>query len=973
MDDMYDQPAKMEQDENATDEESSMSTEDVNDIEDADDDEEEQQQQEQEEEKEDNDNDSHNDENDVNEPSTSKGRKKRKIDDSPKRKRQSIMPDYFIKIPSSKMPENPGTVKAPTGGFEKIDEGKEKLDMSFYKLRWFSFKNYQDRNVKEVIEENFKRKDSELSFKWGDTGDKYSGFHIFYYQRKVCKTTAKKMPGVEPEKNINHEDLIFFFKADIKNPEYAFCLCSGRSYMLLEGHTESKFSKTMAKHFMDGNCLISKEVVCIAGPSISEHQTFSREAVLLIRGNYEKIITGLTAQIREETELAKIICEGKSVSMTLGQTKLKINKTLNLETFAKVLNLFINAYEHQDDFTTDPVMVAALDYTQYIGDPVKKKELDENLRKDALTDTGHTDVYLSNRKVEDWAHSSDIRLMCGKKQIQQWTSPPTFETMRKACDLSDAKAQIVFIAKDKSAVKGNLQDFLHGTCTCSIKDKKKQYHKVAGKWFWLSTKYRNQLANRMAIFLESNLIKQGEIGHLPLPWKPRSPPEIATTLEFLSQITRDRLLDWLKNKKVAYLGEDKISCLTSLNCKFIKSTSAFTDLKKILSPPTNKDNKTDKIARQQSPPTNKDEKLNVLQGLEHAMMVSAETEKPLSDCIKSCPIKEEIKKVLEEKQKEIITILQKKREVIGSKEEVVNPNVTEDLSKSILKDFFNNTVNCTPDVIGKELLCYLRTSCKNIEEGDYNETYQSIPTKDDESFYMLGDRVQGAMLPELFDVLYYKSKIAEESAKLYLYHIKEGFGPTTRVACSQIRVSANLLWNDLMDSSCTLPNVMKYREFALGYERDDICRIMLKRAMKNMTEDRFKSLFREVSEIVYVYAFMDAKKKDDYLYRVTGTRKLKVESEELDKLKMEGYVDKDGSLTDSAFLTTKESFMKQMKGELKAIRLTDIYSQMYEQTNQNPSTIALIELITLAEEFTKFQCPARRLSLKVCQISTCNT
>ncbi|XP_021375454.1 uncharacterized protein LOC110464527 isoform X2 [Mizuhopecten yessoensis] len=923
----------MEKDVNVNDEESSMSTHD-------DDDEKEEQEEEEEEE---DDNDSDNDENDVSEPSISKGRRKRKNDAEPKR--LSATRSTLDRSASS------DTGEAPTDGVEKTGKGKEKLDMSFYKLRWFTFRDYKVKNVNEVIKDNFNNK---LSLKWTGAGDAYGGFHIRLYRRKTCGPSAKILPSVETEINIKHNDLMFYFTTDI-NPTHAFCLCSGHSYTLLNGHTESKFNKTMAKHFMDGNCITSKKAVCIAGPSISEQLTFSPEAVLLISGNYEKIITGLTARIREGTKLAKIICNGKSVLMTLGLKKLQIHKTLDLETFSHVFNLFIEADTNPSLFPFDPILVAALDHAEYIGNPVQIKKLEDKLMEDAQNQNEYKRVYLSHRKVDDWAHSSEIELMHGKNTIERFTSAPTLDAMRENWEHPFDQIKIAFTAKDKTKVKGKLKQFLHGRTMCD----KTQYHKVAGKWYWLSAQYHGLLTNRMSIFLKSHLIKHDETGYLPLPWKPQSLPKISTTFEFLSQITREQLFPLLK-KKVKYLDQDEKSCLRGLNCKFIKSNrnGVFAELKTCLSQPLHKPNTV----------------LRMMSGLEHAMMVSAKEGQPLGDCIESCSIEKTEKGVLKNKQKEIVAILQKERKVIVSNE-VVSPNVPEELSNHIFEHLPNGikTTKCTTEVIGKEVLCYLRTSCKQIEEDDYNETYQSIPEKDDGSFYMLGDRVQGKRLPELFDVLYYK---AEEPAKLYLYHVKKGFGQMTRDACSQIRVSANLLWHDLMDSSSTLPNVMKYRKLALEYKDDGICRIMLKRAMEDMPIDEFKSMFREVSEIVYVYAFMDKEKEDGYLDNVSSMKKLTEESvgvKEFNELKKEGYVDRDGTLTDSVFLTTKESFMKQMKGKLPGKRLQEIYNKMSEQTEQIPSTIAQVELTTLAEEFTKFQCSARRFSLKVCQISTCNT
>ncbi|XP_033737743.1 uncharacterized protein LOC117325546 [Pecten maximus] len=913
------------------------------------------------------------------EMSTSSDENTEADESDPPIKRQTKMTDFIELHRSSKQSSSYSDMtETPTGADESVSEVK----MSFYKLRWYTLKDHKIKDVRMVIESNFEPQKSgkmELAYE-----KQINDFHVVAYQRETKRPARKLLPSAKQKKNITHACLIFFFTEAI-NPKHAFCLCSGHSHSLLKGHIESSFVKLIAVHFMDGMDIHDEKCVCIAGPNIEEERTFSREMKHTLCNDLERITIGLTAQIREGTELAVLVCDGQSVSMKFGLQHLKINKMLSLDTFSKVFKLFIEVCQNRDSFSKDKLLERTLNQKQYIGIPDKIRELEKQLMKNVCEDNGQLNAYLSYKYVRDWVNSSDIELKRGEEILHRWTSAPTFSDVNTKCRLSDDKIRIAFTNNEQTKVEGKLEVFIHG----STEHENEKYYKVAGKWYLLSSRYRSLLMTEMASFLETSLIQEEETGYLPLTWNPRSSPGIPTMFRFLSNLKPDQLSKLLRDQEVHYVSQDGKSCLRNLNCKFIESTRVFNDIKQCLQTPKTKRTKKETKEglmpnKKRADKEDKKERLNVLKmisGLEHAMMVSEENDRPIRDCIQSCSLNKEGKENLKDYIEEIIGILQKPRFVINSDDKVEHPNVTIHLSQTVC-DLINSdqTMNCTPEIVGEELTCYLRSSCEKIAEADYNETYQSIPAKDDLQFYMVGDRVQAPKsLPELFDVLYYKGKDSEEHAKLYLYHVKEGFGQETRAACSQIRVSANQLWNDLMDSKNTLPAVKKLRELAVGYKGDEIARIMLKNAVQYMTEDSFKEMFKKAKEIVYVYAFMDTGKKDNFLNKLPGMvkdiKEIISTPEMLRELENKNYVHKDGTLEDEFFLDTLETFIKRMNADKKfrSQHLKNLHKQIKGQLQLTPSLIAQIELTSLAKEFARFQCSARRFSLKVCQISTCYT
>ena len=142
---------------------------------------------------------------------------------------------------------------------------------------------------------------------------------------------------------------------------------------------------------------------------------------------------------------------------------------------------------------------------------------------------------------------------------------------------------------------------------------------------------------------------------------------------------------------------------------------------------------------------------------------------------------------------------------------------------------------------------------EEMTETEYNRLY----CKYDDHY--VGDRIITSYI-ELFDIM----KV--EDNRIYLYHVKEGFGAITRVACSQIRNSASAISESRHGGGKTnyittfYNNVTTYNANVTNYTKapktkeDEKFRMTEKQKLEKVKADEFMKWFQE-KEIVFVYAF----------------------------------------------------------------------------------------------------------------------
>ena len=126
----------------------------------------------------------------------------------------------------------------------------------------------------------------------------------------------------------------------------------------------------------------------------------------------------------------------------------------------------------------------------------------------------------------------------------------------------------------------------------------------------------------------------------------------------------------------------------------------------------------------------------------------------------------------------------------------------------------------------------------DVGEGAYNDSY-----KKEVNFYV-GDKIMPRGI-ELCDIM----KVLEN--EIHLYHVKEGFGQSTRDACSQIRNSASQVYAARQGDG----NYLKeYYKAVTGYNNEEEYRKIFRTRLLDIGESKFLNWF-STKKIVFVYAF----------------------------------------------------------------------------------------------------------------------
>ncbi|MBF5059455.1 hypothetical protein [Candidatus Neptunochlamydia vexilliferae] len=275
-------------------------------------------------------------------------------------------------------------------------------------------------------------------------------------------------------------------------------------------------------------------------------------------------------------------------------------------------------------------------------------------------------------------------------------------------------------------------------------------------------------------------------------------------------------------------------------------------------------------------------------------------------------------------------------------------------------------------------------------EGPYNETYLYDQMNDGDLYgpeegWIPGDRIDHtARKIEIFDIVRY----TQDSC--FLFHVKEGFGGTTRVACSQIRNSAKQFqqfrnaiasstvvqefWNEVISS-----NEKGYRE-------------KLKKQLLGLGKNKasaykaFQDIFTR-RNFVFVYAFLDSEAREERLLENENNYFKRVKflekdfndpsclnfrnkanikpSQILELLEKEKYL-LDGCATDKFLVCPEKNFSLPVQLG-KTTQIPAIYRKMRQKLapflSQFDSTIAKVELYSLRKELENMG-----FGFKICQI-----
>jgi ubiquitin C-terminal hydrolase len=282
-----------------------------------------------------------------------------------------------------------------------------------------------------------------------------------------------------------------------------------------------------------------------------------------------------------------------------------------------------------------------------------------------------------------------------------------------------------------------------------------------------------------------------------------------------------------------------------------------------------------------------------------------------------------------------------------------------------------------PDLeASEEILNYLKEHHRNYrllaQEEGYNRSYLS------ENSYLVCDQVYAGKKEqvELFDILYFG-----QPGKVYLYHVKEGFGQKTREACAQIRVAAVNIQNALNSGNFDILRKIHDEATKEGVKTPFRKNLKKKFEMLPLPEkegtpasEAFIQLFPENrKKICFVYAFVDSadhherllQEEVDPSYEFSLTD-FTIECDEkvalqiFESLQQTKLLDEHGRLTSAFMKMTKEKFYQQMAF---LHNFAAVYKVLLKKTSQFDSIGAKVELM-----HTKDFLQGLGFGFKICQI-----
>lgn len=271
-----------------------------------------------------------------------------------------------------------------------------------------------------------------------------------------------------------------------------------------------------------------------------------------------------------------------------------------------------------------------------------------------------------------------------------------------------------------------------------------------------------------------------------------------------------------------------------------------------------------------------------------------------------------------------------------------------------------------------------------MNEGPYNEMYLYDQRNDGVFFgpdegWLVGDRIDHtARKIEIFDVVRYDQETCE------LFHVKDGLGGTTRIACSQIRNAAKQLEQVYLGHASS--DVIEEFWAEVRDSKADGYREKLKAQLEDLGKDAFQAIFNRPN-IVFVFAFLDSEGETERLLESERTQLQNVtfvkgdfespsclkyrnkpnttSDEILQLLERQGYL-KGGKATDKLLVATNATFFLDPKLG-KTTQHRAIYRILMQKLSpfisQFDSTIAKVELLTIRDELREMG-----FGFKICQI-----
>ena len=301
---------------------------------------------------------------------------------------------------------------------------------------------------------------------------------------------------------------------------------------------------------------------------------------------------------------------------------------------------------------------------------------------------------------------------------------------------------------------------------------------------------------------------------------------------------------------------------------------------------------------------------------------------------------------------------------------------------------------CQSDELARLLFLRLNTQ---MPESDYNDCHMIVRRL--LKFYQLnrfiiipGDElfVDGKKNNELYDIL-----MSDEENKItYVIHVKSGFGQSTRIACDQLRLSAQAIRSSLLYKSST--SILEQYWNNNSRSAKDGYRQETAKVLSDINKENFLKLFTDTDrKLVFVYACRDDRKVGLQQEAEIGTvmdknaetpirKALREECNIFEShvkriiytLKEKQILASNGQINDKYMFQKVKESERSINQSVKSLTppflrekaVNAITSILKDMKSDSDSTIAKWNLINLWNEFYDYRVGDKEFELKVCHI-----
>lgn len=715
-----------------------------------------------------------------------------------------------------------------------------------------------------------------------------------------------------------------------------FALSFNKSYEIVKPFSDHSFplrvvSRTCIPHLM------FKDTRSVIGKSLHSQKSFLNPYKL--RGNELKSMTEIvqqfTCRFKASCSFYSLLSLKKkpvfnpehTVEVSVRGARLQFKKALTLRQYEVILahlsriNRGVTTLtEAQQIEKNDPTWTYLI-AVRPVPDETKKQlniELKTRIWTFFQQPSDSSSLYFAHRYYNDFDHSHQffLRRKRGRKDIQRWSSRPSFsEVVHALGNPSNFSQQKTFSSHLDSlqfhyARQGTtsfpLMEFFQGEL--KLETGKHTHFRIDGKWYELQGQHLARLQRDFYEVIRESLLTPAETGHLPLPWI-KNKRWIAFSLKEAS-ISTDQTkkvvrlaIETLSKSQYRFIDEQGNVLYPYVTLRLLEAAESVMGLTRLLM--SKRQAQLSELLKK-----NQDEGKPVSdKELKTVFPKKVKEVKPL--LIQNYPLIEEIKSTRTTKT---ITILDEQGIPLHSdlsdlsfKTDLIDKRKTElgqmledhqssqtplsqdtlQTLKSIGPKKSQTIINCfkeeqTVKEISKRYLItgpvpknpgaddktqafldsqhteYLKIT---LEEG-YNRFYL------EEESYLVFDQIYAdsshKQKLELFDILYYS-----KCGKTFLYHVKAGFtGGAVRAACSQIQSAAENLSAVLRSEDDFLS---RFHQAAIRKEKNESpFRRKAREKLKKLQVDgktgepAFHSLFNheDKRQIIFIYAFVDDSDSD---------------------------------------------------------------------------------------------------------------